>query len=1141
MRVPSATLVLREGLNLKKAYWGIIAILVILALLGTQVFPSLAAVTGDGPFKSGALKGHVFANERPDYVPDEVIIKFREDQVKKSGFAATASDITSRYAVFGLRVAQELPHNAAVFKVASGISEVIEALKGDPRVEYVQPNFIYHYSVNDPLFSEQWGLVDAVYGVAVEDAWRYTQGSPGIIVAVLDTGVDYNHPDLKDNMWHDPMTGAVGRDFAYGDPDPMDGNGHGTHVAGIIAAAANNGLGIAGVAPGVKIMAVKVLGDTGYGTTAAVVQGINYAVEHGAKVINMSFGYAGQPDRLLYEAIKAHPSVLFVVAAGNEGANNDVTFNNPASFTIDWPSYGISALPNVMSVAALASSNSANRGTLAGFSNFGPASVTLAAPGENIWSTVPAPPADGGVALAVYSENGYKVMFWGFGVEDMDDPSEGKSTAGAVYDSIVRVVYGFFGLTPAETQTRPLLVVDDDQAGSYSIGSGQIVFPEVSAPYINALSTAGYVYNLYTVPNGADGPTVASSVYSGVIWFTGHAFLSNPSTADFTNPSTWLPNLTESDRSNLAQYLQAGGKLFLAGCNAGYLIEQDNFYHTFLGANFVYEWEGPSVLEGVYEPMSGKKYLLSPALSARFIDVLLPASNRAKVVLTYTPYEAWSGTSMAAPFISGGAALAYSLRSDLSPGQIIGFLKQGVTHLHGLEGKVASGGTLNLGQLLAAISALPVPGSGGTGSGGSSGGGSGVGGGGAGGAGGGGGGGATPQSKEETPGLVEITVTGERQEVSALDGKVVMEIPAGALPKDAKVSVKLLAGTPDKVPVGAVPLSPVVSIESSAKLSAPVVLSLKFDPAKIEGRDPRCAMLFRQEQDGSWVPVGGKLDRRNNAVIVELSHFSNYAVMVLAKTFGDINGHWAKNSIELLAARDIVHGVAPDRFAPEEPVTRAQMAAFLANLRGLEPVTPATPTFRDVDPGAWYCGVVEAVARAGFMKGYPDGTFRPEDTITREELAALAVRLAGLKELAEVLPFEDREAISPWARTAVSTAYAWGLLRGVSANLFAPQGEVTRAQAAALLVRLADRLGLFEATVEVTGTLTWSTVEKPHWEIQTEKENYVLLVDPADKAVVRLLKSLEGRKVSVTGYLVEEPNIYMRGPVLKVLEVRAMD
>lgn len=276
-------------MKLKRVYIGIIAILLLLALLGAPVIPAFAAVAGDGLLNGGTLRERVLSNERLNYVPDEVVVKFKEEEVRKSGFTAAAADIASRYPVLGLRMARELPRNAAVFKVASGVPQGIEALKGDPRVEYVQPNFIYHYRTNDPLYTRQWGLNDAAYGVGVEGAWRYTQGSPGITVAVLDTGVDYNQPDLKDNMWHDPMTGAIGYDFAYEDADPMDGNGHGTHVAGIIAAVANNGLGVAGVAPGVKIMAVKVLKDTGDGTSDIVVQGIHYAAERGAKVINMSY------------------------------------------------------------------------------------------------------------------------------------------------------------------------------------------------------------------------------------------------------------------------------------------------------------------------------------------------------------------------------------------------------------------------------------------------------------------------------------------------------------------------------------------------------------------------------------------------------------------------------------------------------------------------------------------------------------------------------------------------------------------------------------------------------------------------------------------------------------------------------------
>ncbi|MEW5762929.1 MAG: S8 family serine peptidase [Bacillota bacterium] len=410
-------------------------------------------------------------------------------------------------------MARALPHGAALFKTAADVPSTVERLKGDPRVEYAQPNFTYHCcTVNDPLVS--WGITNVVYGVRAEDAWSYTHGE-GLVVAVLDSGVDYNHPDLQGQV-------VKGYDFVNSDADPMDDNGHGTHVAGIIAAALN-GQGVAGVAPGAKVMAVKVLGADGAGTTASIVDGINYAAQHGAKVVNMSFGSVpgGPPpcegDKCLYGAIKAYPGVLFVAAAGNKTNDNDAVPVWPAGFTKDWPDYRITALPNIVSVAALAPD-----GALAGFSNYGDESVLLAAPGKDIVSTVPAPPADGGVALAVKDDvYGYRAVFWGFGAEDL-------TTADAVYDAVWRAVYGGLGITPADTQSKPLLVVDDDQNGTYGTSPNQWTLPDVSSYYLNALSTAGYVYTLYTLPNGADGPAVDAAVYSGVVWFTGHAVDSTP-------------------------------------------------------------------------------------------------------------------------------------------------------------------------------------------------------------------------------------------------------------------------------------------------------------------------------------------------------------------------------------------------------------------------------------------------------------------------------------------------------------------------------------------------------------------------------------------------------------------------------------
>lgn len=1139
------------------------------------------------------------AAQSPGYVSGEVIVKFNDEAVKGKSFAAAAADLAAAHAALGLKMARTLPHGAALFKTAADVPSAVERLKSDPRVKYAQPNFIYQYcAVSDPLVS--WGITDAVYGVQAETAWQYTYGSPDVVVAVLDTGVDYNHPDLKDSMWHDPQTGSVGYDVYNGDADPMDDVGHGTHVAGIVAAALN-GTGVAGVAPRVKIMAVKVLGADGAGTTASIVDGINYAAQHGAKVVNMSFGSAvpgGAPDFLEYEAIKAHPEALFVAAAGNQANDSDTLPVWPASFTVDWAVYGLTALPNIVAVAALADPTS-NPGSLASFSNYGVNSIALAAPGDNINSTVPAPLADGGVALAVYDAvYGYKVMFWGFGAEDLDDPSGGTSTTGAVYDSVIRTVYNFFGITPADTQGttgKPLLLVDDDQSESG-------YFPDVSTLYRNALTTAGYVYTLYTVPDGADGPAVDAAVYSGVIWFTGHAWCSDSGAGT-------TPNLTVSDQAYLLQYLEAGGELFLAGSDAGFLIEGTPFYRDYLNASFATEWKGfLGALTGKAEPFTNQTYPLAQPNYA-WVDVLRPASTKAAAVLTYQPYASWSGTSMAAPFVSGAAGLLRSV-CEVTPAEAVALLKQTVTRSVTLATYLASGGTLNAGALLQVAAAKPLvltptPANGATGvplgtavkvhankrltgldttrvavyDGGTlltgvtpqlsadgfditflglsltynhtytvklaayavtdfggqtngefsfafttqaapS-----------------GGGGAAPPKKEELPpGTAVVTATGEQQTATLLDGRVTLTIPAGALPKETKVTVKFAADIPEKLPAGVLAVSPVISIESATAPAKPVEVAFALDLAKLGGLDPRACLVFRERDDGTWVLVGGKFDRGANAVKVMLDHFSNYAVFGVRKEFNDVLGHWAAKEIGVLAARDVISGYPDGSFKPEKPLTRAELAALLMGFLGLK-TTETASAFSDVPPDAWYAGAVDAVREKGLMSG-AGGKFRPNVTLTREELAAVALRVAGITVQNLTPAFADAQMIAPWARRAVATAAAAGLMTGVGENRFAPKAPVTRAQAAVILYRLAERLGLYTETVTVTGKLIWSTVEKPHWELVTDKETYVLLPDLADRLTANLLRASEGKMLTATGYLETGPNIYMRGPILRVLAVK---
>jgi len=294
---------------------------------------------------------------------------------------------------FALRVDPEYahPHLARVQAPATvqgsslASTGFLGALRSDPAVRVVEPNYeIRGFAApNDPRFGEQYalhntgqtgGTPDA--DIDAPEAWDIATGSRDIIVAVLDSGVDYNHDDLRDNILRASDGSVVGIDRVNDDSDPMDDNGHGTHIAGIIGARGNNGLGVTGVCHTVRIMPVKLLDSTLNANIADAIECIDFAVANGAKVINASFGGA-EFSQLLLEAIHRarDAGVLFVAAAGNSGANNDLQPIYPASFN--------RFTTNLVSVAGTDDDD-----LLAPGSNYGSSSVDLAAPGVSILSTV---------------------------------------------------------------------------------------------------------------------------------------------------------------------------------------------------------------------------------------------------------------------------------------------------------------------------------------------------------------------------------------------------------------------------------------------------------------------------------------------------------------------------------------------------------------------------------------------------------------------------------------------------------------------------------------------------------------------------------------------------------------------------------
>lgn len=324
----------------------------------------------------------------PRAAPDAVLVAFKSQAsvaarlatVRRFGLSVDPGIQSAQYARLKLGRAAGVP-----------VDSMIARLRSDPNVRVAEPDYIVHTSTlpNDPSFPNQWGLdnTGGSGGVADADvdapeAWDISTGSDAIVVGVIDTGVDYNHPDLRDNILRDGSGRVVGYDFANNDGDPMDDNEHGTHCAGIIGAAGNNGIGVTGVNWRVRIMPVKFMDRNGDGFVGDAIRSIDYAVAHGARVLSNSWG-GNQSSQLMLEAIlrARNAGILFMAAAGNGGHDG---LGDDNTRLPQYPANYNALASNVISVAATSRNE-----VLATFSNFGATSVDIAAPGLSILSTVP--------------------------------------------------------------------------------------------------------------------------------------------------------------------------------------------------------------------------------------------------------------------------------------------------------------------------------------------------------------------------------------------------------------------------------------------------------------------------------------------------------------------------------------------------------------------------------------------------------------------------------------------------------------------------------------------------------------------------------------------------------------------------------
>lgn len=336
------------------------------------------------------------------YKKGELIVRFGN---KRTGLRPNSAKKMQMVSKFGAKLKKEfdLVPGMSVVKLAEGVSvaDAVKQFNKSEDVIYAQPNYEVHALAtipNDTLFNQLWGMNNtgqsggtADADIDAPEAWDISTGSQDIVVAVIDTGIDYTHPDLAANIWvnqaeknglpgvDDDGNGYVddiyGYDFCNNDGDPMDDHYHGTHCAGTIGAIGNNNQGVAGVCWHVKIMALKFLNSAGSGSTSDAIEAVQYSILMGAKLSSNSWGGGGY-SQALKDAIDAAGAagMLFVAAAGNDSSDTDIYTNYPSCY------------PSDSIIAVMATDSSDHKSS---FSNYGATTVDIGAPGSSIMSCQP--------------------------------------------------------------------------------------------------------------------------------------------------------------------------------------------------------------------------------------------------------------------------------------------------------------------------------------------------------------------------------------------------------------------------------------------------------------------------------------------------------------------------------------------------------------------------------------------------------------------------------------------------------------------------------------------------------------------------------------------------------------------------------
>jgi len=572
----------------------------------------------------------------PNCFRHELIVKYKPGTHRKTASAlkerigATTIRKFNMIDAEHIRLSDDIPVNVA-----------LDIFRNDPNVEWAGPNYIRRAMAisppNDPFFTNQWPFQNT--GQSVKDtpgtenadidaleAWETTTDCSNVIIAIIDSGIDLNHPDIKNNLWTNPgeiagngidddQNGYIddlhGWNFVDDNNDVSDSNDHGTHVAGVIAAQGNNSIGITGVCWSAKLMILKFLNTSGTGNTSDEISAIEYAVANNAKIINASFGESGYLQAE-YDAISAANSsgLLYIAASGNQGFDNDSKSQDDKIYP------GAYNLNNIIAVAA-----SDQDDELPDWSVYGATTVDLAAPGSNIYSSYPD-----------------RETVWS---STFDTGADGWNLTGSW----------------ARVATSPEYLTDNPFVDYFSNTETTATSPMID---LSEKSSAILTFAI----RGSSGSN------QDKLYLETATSLNGP----WTIQSIDITSLTGS----YTHFEDGISGTYLSWADAASVITNINNTETaFIRFRFISDESNEDEGWDIDD-------VTILAVDMNYPD---PASKH---------YQFLSGTSEATPFVTGAAGLLWSHTPGLSSVQVKNSLINGVDLLPAFEGKVLSGGRLNL-------------------------------------------------------------------------------------------------------------------------------------------------------------------------------------------------------------------------------------------------------------------------------------------------------------------------------------------------------------------------------------------------------------------------------------------------------------